>query len=145
MRITEWTKSEMRDERMKQKRTAVRAAVWAVIWLILPVRALAQESGAVSAYTWEALGSIAGATAATLMIVQFIKAPLDRIWHIPTRLLVYLVALLLMLTAQYFSGGLNVESGVLAAVNAVMAALSAYGSYEVIFVRGGQKHEAEKV
>ena len=122
----------------KQRKWALGAAA---IILMMPVRALAQEVGAVSAYTWEALGSMAGATAATLMIVQFVKAPLDKVWHIPTRLLVYLVALVLMLTAQYFSGGLNVESGLLAAVNAVMAALSAYGSYEVIFAREKQKGE----
>ena len=126
----------------KQRKWALGAAAWAAM-LMMPVRALAQEAEAVSAYTWEALGSMAGATAATLMIVQFIKAPLDKVWHIPTRLLVYLVALVLMLTAQYFSGGLNVESGVLAAVNAVMAALSAYGSYEVIFARAEQKCGAE--
>ena len=101
--------------------------------LLLAEGALAEEAGAVRAYTWEALGSMAGATAATLMIVQLMKAPLDKIWHIPTRLLVYCVALGLMLLAQYFSGGLNVENGLLAAVNAAMASLSAYGSYEVLF------------
>ena len=126
------------------KRARAIGAVLAALPMLC-ASALAQEVGAVSGYTWEALGSMAGATAATLMIVQFIKAPLDKIWHIPTRLLVYLVALLLMLTAQYFSGGLSVESGVLAAVNAAMAALSAYGSYEVIFARGEQKHSEEKL
>ena len=136
----------MRDDRMntgKQRKWALGAAVWAALGLMMPVRVLAQEVGTVSAYTWEALGSMAGATAATLMIVQFVKAPLDKVWHIPTRLLVYLVALVLMLTAQYFSGGLNVERAMLAAVNAVMAALSAYGSYEVIFAREKQKGGSE--
>lgn len=121
------------------KRARAIGAVGAALPMLC-ASALAEEIGAGSAYTWESLGSMAGATAATLMIVQFIKAPLDKIWHIPTRLLVYCVALLLMLTAQYFSGGLSAERVVLAAVNAVMAALSAYGSYEVIFARGAQKN-----
>lgn len=86
------------------------------------------------AYDWAGLGTVAGATAAVLMIVQYIKAPLDRVWKIPTRLLVYAVALALMLLAQGFSGGgLTVESALLAAVNAVMVALSAYGAYEMTF------------
>jgi len=85
--------------------------------------------------SWAGLGTMAGASAATLMIVQLIKAPLDKVWHIPTRLLAYVVALALLLTAQLFTGGLNMERALLAAVNAVMAALSAYGSYEVIFGR----------
>ena len=92
-----------------------------------------------AAYTWEGLGSMAGVTAATLMIVQLVKAPLDRVWHIPTRLLVYVVALGLLLLAQAFSGGLTLESGLLAMVNAAMAALSAYGSYEVLFENGSTK------
>lgn len=104
---------------------------WGIL-LLLSSSARAEELSA-AAYTWEGLGSVAGAAAATLMIVQLIKAPLDKLWHIPTRLLVYGVALAILLLAQNFSGGLNVESGLLAAVNAVVAALSAYGSYEVIF------------
>ena len=95
--------------------------------------ALAEEAGAMQSYTWEALGTMAGATAATLMIVQLIKAPLDRIWKIPTRLAVYFVALALLLAAQGFGGGLTVETAALAAVNAAMVSLSAYGSYEVAF------------
>ncbi len=89
------------------------------------------------AYEWAGLGTVAGATAAVLMIVQYIKAPLDRVWKIPTRLLVYAVALVLMLLAQGFSGGgLTVESALLAAINAVIVALSAYGAYEVTFAKG---------
>ena len=89
----------------------------------------------VQAYDWTSLGTVAGATAATLMIVQLIKAPLDRVWKIPTRLVVYVIALLLMLTAQTFGGGLTWESGLLAAVNAAVVALGAYGAYEMTFAK----------
>lgn len=99
--------------------------------------ALAEGSAAATeqAYDWASLGTIAGATAATLMIVQFIKAPLDKVWKIPTRLLVYVIALILMLVAQVFTGGITVESALLAAVNAVMVALSAYGAYELTYAK----------
>ncbi len=106
-----------------------------MILLMLPVYALAQESAQVQAYTWQSLGTMAGATAAVLMIVQYLKAPLDKVWKIPTRLLVYAVSFVVMLLSQYFSGGLNAENVLLAAVNAVMVALSAYGTYELTFAK----------
>ena len=97
--------------------------------------ALAEAADGAQAYSWEMLGTMAGATAATLMIVQLIKAPLDRLWKLPTRLVAYGVAFLLLLLAQYFSNGLTAEGVLLAAVNAVIAALSAYGSYELTFAK----------
>lgn len=104
-----------------------------VLVLLMPMAALAEGAADVQPHDWASLGTIAGATAATLMIVQLIKAPLDRLWKIPTRLVVYLIALVLMLVAQAFTGGLTWESGLLAAVNAAMVALGAYGAYELTF------------
>ena len=105
------------------------------LMLMLPAAAQAEEAGGMQAHSWESLGTMAGATAATLMIVQLIKAPLDRIWKIPTRLAAYLVALMLLLAARGFTVGLDAEGIALSAVNAVMVALSAYGSYEVTFAQ----------
>lgn len=85
--------------------------------------------------TWEYLATIAGATAATLLIVQFLKVPLDRVWKIPTRAFVYFIALMLLLAGTYFTTGLTVNTALLTAVNAVIVALTAYGSYEVTFAR----------
>lgn len=111
-------------------------AGWMAMMMIgLPTCALAEEAGALQAHSWESLGTMAGATAATLMIVQLIKAPLDRIWKLPTRLVVYLVALTLLLAAQGFTAGLDAQGIALSAVNAAMVALSAYGSYEVTFAK----------
>lgn len=107
----------------------------AALLILLPAAALAEEAGGIQAHSWESLGTMAGATAATLMIVQLIKAPLDRIWKIPTRLVVYLVALSILLAAQAFTKGLDAQGLALAAVNAAMVALSAYGSYEVTFAK----------
>lgn len=87
-------------------------------------------------FTWAALGTIAGCTAFALLFVQLIKAPLDKVWKIPTRLLVYIVCLIVMLLSAVFSGdGLTWASALLAAVNAVIPTLAAMGAYEVTFGR----------
>ena len=83
--------------------------------------------------TWAYLATIAGATAATLLIVQFLKVPLDTVWKIPTRAFVYVIALVLLLGGTYFTTGLTVNTALLTAVNAVIVALTAYGAYEVTF------------
>ena len=86
-------------------------------------------------FTWAYLATIAGATAFTLLVVQFLKAPLDKVWKIPTRLFVYLVALVTMLLATAFTGGLNAQNTLLAAVNAVVVSMAAFGAYEITFNR----------
>ena len=83
--------------------------------------------------TWAYLATIAGAAAATLLIVQFLKVPLDSFCHIPTRLFVYIVCLILMLLGTAFTIGLTVNNALLTAVNAFVAALTAYGGYEITF------------
>ena len=88
-----------------------------------------------SEFTWKYLATIAGATAATLLIVQFLKVQLDRVWKIPTRAFVYFIALMLLLAGTYFTTGPTPNTALLTAVNAVIVALTAYGSYEVTFAR----------
>ncbi|MEG0324851.1 MAG: hypothetical protein RR619_12700, partial [Raoultibacter sp.] len=84
-------------------------------------------------YTWAYLATLAGATAATLLIVQFLKVPLDKVWRIPTRMFVYIVALIILLVATAFTEGLTLQNTPLAAVNAFLVALTAYGAYDVTF------------
>ena len=92
-------------------------------------------------FTWAALGTIAGCTAFALLFVQVIKAPLDKVWKIPTRALVYVVCLVLMLLSAVFSGDVFTwNTALLAAVNAVIPTLAAMGAYEVTF---GRKKAAE--
>lgn len=83
--------------------------------------------------TWPYLATIAGATAATLLIVQYFKVKLDKVWKIPTRVFVYFVALIILLLATYFTQGLTVENSVLTALNAFVVAVAAYGAYEITF------------
>lgn len=86
-------------------------------------------------FAWSYLATIAGAAAFTLLIVQFFKAPLDRVWKIPTRVFAYLVSLFIMLVATAFTAGLTVDNVLLVAANAFLAAMSAYGAYEVTFAK----------
>ena len=52
---------------------------------------------------------------------------------IPTRVLVYFFALGILLLGTVFTGGLDWNRGLLTAVNAVIVALAAMGTYEVSF------------
>lgn len=83
--------------------------------------------------TWASLGTMAGAVAFVTVVVQYIKAPLDRVWKIPTRAVVYVLSLAVLLAAQAFTSGLTGESAVLCAVNAVVVALASMGAYETTF------------
>ena len=86
-------------------------------------------------FSWEQLATIAGATLATLLIVQLLKLPIDKVWKIPTRLVAYVIALVVMILATHFTAGLTWENAILAAVNAVIVALAAMGSYELTFAK----------
>ena len=88
-----------------------------------------------SEFTWKYLATTAGAAVLAFAVVQFIKAPLDTIWKSPTRLLVYLLCLITLLVANAFlNHGLTIEMAALSVFNALIAAYSAYGLYEV-FIR----------
>lgn len=103
--------------------------------VIIPEPVIVQEEPAPAGYSWEYLATIAGATAATLLIVQFLKLPLDKIWKIPTRLVVYVISLIIILLAQYFTIGLTIQSGILSIINAFVVALAAMGAYELTFAK----------
>lgn len=88
--------------------------------------------------TWGYLATIAGASTLTLLIVQFFKMPLDKVWHIPTRLLAYVIAWGILLLGTHFTGGLTWDATILTAANALLAAIAAMGAYEVTFAKLGK-------
>lgn len=98
----------------------------------------------VDPFSWEQLATIAGATTATLLIVQLLKLPLDKVWKIPTRLVAYVIALIIMLVATGFTVGLTPSNAGLAAINAVIVALAAMGAYEMTFRHLDDKKIAAK-
>ena len=110
--------------------------------MLIPVAALAEGELPTNPFTWEQLATIAGCTLATLLIVELIKLPLDKVWKIPTRIVVYIIALILLLMATYFTSGMSVETALLTLINAVIVALAAFGAYEVTFRKLEEKKKA---
>ena len=83
--------------------------------------------------TWEYLVTIAGASLMTLLIVQFIKAPLDKLWKVPTAFVAYIIALAILVAAHTMTGGMSINTFLLCVLNAFIAATSAMGMYEKTF------------
>ena len=130
----------------------MKKTLWTVLavmtMILLPVVAIAEGELPVDPFTWEQLATIAGATLATLLIVQLLKLPIDKVWKIPTRIIVYFIALIVMLVATYFTTGLDWSKAGLAVLNAVIVALAAMGTYEISFRKlenmAKAKNEQEK-
>lgn len=119
--------------------------IWIALALLIccaAASALAEAIGAeTEPFTWAYLGTIGGSAAFTLLVVQFIKAPLDKVWKLPTRFVAYVIALAVLLVATAFTSGLNVETVLLSLCNALLAALSAYGMYELTFAKADKPPE----
>lgn len=101
--------------------------------LLMPIVALAEGELPTDPFSWEQLATIAGATLATLLIVELLKLPFDKVWKIPTRIIVYVIALIVLILATYFTQGLTPNTALLTAINAIIVALSAMGAYELTF------------
>ena len=120
-----------------------------VFWLFLilflfPVVALAEELAEVAVeivaseiptnpVSWDQLATIGGAAMATMLIVQLLKLPLDKVWKVPTRIIVFVIALIILILATYFTQGLSWSTALLTVINAVIVALTAMGGYELTF------------
>lgn len=119
--------------------------IWLVLALLICFAATPAMAEAIGAetepFTWAYLGTIGGSAAFTLLVVQFIKAPLDKVWKLPTRFVAYVIALAVLLVATAFTSGLNVETVLLSLCNALLAALSAYGMYELTFAKADKPPE----
>ncbi len=104
----------------------------------LPAIADVPAAAPTDPFSWEYLVTIAGAAAFTLLVAQFLKFPLDKVWKVPTRIVVYVIALAVMLIATAFTTGLTAQNALLAFVNAFVAALTAMGGYEITFAKMGK-------
>lgn len=113
------------------------------VCLLFPVAVLAEGNLPTDPFTWGQLATILGATTAVVLIVQAFKFPLDKVWKIPTRVLVYFISLIILLLATYFTEGLTVQSALLTALNAVIVMLAAWGAYEVTFRNVDEKRKQE--
>ncbi len=119
--------------------------------IMLPLAALAVETQLpTDLLSWGDLGILGVAAGLTVYIVQLLKLPVDKVFgHVPTRIVVYTVALSILITAQIFVpglGGLTWDSGILCAFNAVLVALAAMATYtKLIKEAEGKKAEAGAV
>jgi hypothetical protein len=82
-------------------------------------------------FTWAMLGTYAGAVIAVTLITQLIKE-WGALKAIPTRLVSYVTALVILLAAAAFNDALTVADGVLCLFNAVVVSLAANGSFDLV-------------
>ena len=128
-------------------------AVFLLLLFLLPVVGMAEEAIIEVAtevvaseiptqpVTWAQLATIGGAAMATLLIVQLLKLPLDKVWKIPTRIIVFVIAAIILTLATYFTQGLTWNTAILTLINAVIVALTAMGGYELTFAKIEKKNE----
>lgn len=82
-------------------------------------------------FTWEYLASAAGATAAVTVLTQFIKG-VPFVEKVPTQLVSYLISLVVMFAASFFTGALTGSTAALIPLNAVVVMLAANGAYDTV-------------
>ena len=82
-------------------------------------------------FDWGLLGTYAGAIMAVSVITEIIK-DIPGIKKIPTQLMSYVLAFIVLICAMFFSGGFTVQSAALALFNAALVSLGANGGYEAI-------------
>ncbi len=115
--------------------------ILALTSLLICSAAFAEGELPTDPFTWESLATIAGATLATMLIVQLLKLPMDKVWKIPTRIIVFLIAAIVLLLATHFTVGLTSQNAILTIINAVIVALAAMGGYEMTFAKIEKKGE----
>ena len=82
-------------------------------------------------FTWAILATYAGATLATTLVTQLLKG-ICFIDRIPTRIFSYVVALIILLMATFFTGALTWNTAALCVVNAAVVSLAANGAFDAV-------------
>jgi hypothetical protein len=77
------------------------------------------------------LGTFAGMIIVLNLLVEFFKPLLDKVTKIPTRFLVWFIAIILSVVYQAIAGSFTLESIFLLFLNSIILTLAAMGSYEV--------------
>ena len=80
---------------------------------------------------WTTLGTYAGCLAMVLILVQLTKA-IPGVSKIPTQLWSWLLAVVILVAAQYFAGTLTPETGAISLLNAAIVSLAANGGFEAV-------------
>lgn len=82
-------------------------------------------------FTWEMLGTYAGATLATALITELVKN-LGVLKQVPTRLVSFVLAVLLLIAAAGFAGTLTLSAVILAIINGAVVSLAANGAFDML-------------
>lgn len=93
--------------------------------------ALAGEALPGEFFTWDKLGTYAGAAALVALVTQLTKE-LPYISKIPTQVWSYILAVLVLIASQVFTGSLSGSSAALALANGVLVSLASNGGYSLI-------------
>lgn len=80
-------------------------------------------------FVWATLATIAGATAATAYITQFLKK-FNFFNKLNSQAVSYGVAVLILFLATYFTGTLTLSTGIMIFFNAIIVAFSSNGAYD---------------
>lgn len=88
-------------------------------------------------FTWQILATYAGATLATSLITQLLKG-LPLIKKAPTRLVSYVLALLILLLSTLFTGQLTLQGGLLCFINAAVVSFASNGAFDAATLRRGR-------
>jgi len=78
----------------------------------------------------ESIGTFAGMVVAINLIVQFLKPLLDKVKKVPTRYLVWLIAIIVSTAYQAICGAFTASGIYLLILNSILLTLTAMGSYE---------------
>lgn len=82
--------------------------------------------------TIDFLTTMAGMVFTVTLLTQFFKKIIDKVKHIPTEYVVYIITLLLMFTVNFIKGTFNFQNIFMIIINSVLVAMSAMKSYEKV-------------
>ena len=84
-----------------------------------------------SFFDWTALGTFAGALTAVTLITELIKE-VPYISKIPTQFVSWLLAVVVLLLANAFTGTLDPQTAILSVFNGAMVSLASNGGYAAL-------------
>jgi hypothetical protein len=79
-------------------------------------------------FTWQTLATLAGASVAVGLLTQFLKDAIK----IPTQWLSYILAVVILAAATFFTGGTDASVWAIIPLNAVIVSTSANGAFAAI-------------
>lgn len=79
-------------------------------------------------FTWEMLGTLAGASAAAGIVTAFLDTFLNRNGKIPTQVIAYGAAFVILLLSLVFTGTLSFNTGTLCVFNALVVSSATSGT-----------------